>query len=138
MVIGDVHLSVVTSATLAVCYTCHTELPVLCTGGRRGRRQVSMSLTSGATHILQWSRQQVAKPRGRANPPKTAPQFGLKAAIRLHEAGIGSNRKSAGCGEYVLAPCTHCPSSQQSQQRPKRETVTLVERPFYGEVGDED
>lgn len=33
----------------------------------------------------------------------------------------------------------HCPSSQQSQQRPKRVTVTsLLERPYYGEVGDED
>ena len=34
-------------------------------------------------------------------------QFGLRAATRPHEVGIGSNRRSAGCGEYVLAPCTH-------------------------------
>ena len=27
--------------------------------------------------------------------PETAPQFGLQAAIRLHEAGIASNRGSA-------------------------------------------
>jgi hypothetical protein len=38
----------------------------------------------------------------------------LQAEIRLHELGIGSNRKSADCGEYVLASCTHCPSNQQS------------------------
>ena len=70
---------------------------------------------------------------------QSGPQFGLQAEIRLHEVGIGSNRRSADCGEYVLAPCTHCPSSQQSQQRPKRVTVTnLLGRPFYGEVGDED
>ncbi len=39
---------------------------------------------------------------------QTAPQFRLRAATRPHEAGIASNRKSSGCGEYVLAPCTHC------------------------------
>jgi len=27
--------------------------------------------------------------------PKSRPQFGLKAAIRLHEVGIASNRRSA-------------------------------------------
>lgn len=123
MVFGDVLLSEVTSATLVLCYTCHRKLPRSYRGGRRGRRQVSMSLTSGATHILQWDRQQVAKPQGRANP-QTVSQSGLRAAIRPHEVGIGSNRKSAGCGEYVLAPCTHCPSSQQSRQRPKRVTGT--------------
>ena len=50
---------------------------------------------------------------------QTFPQFRLQAATRLHEAGIGSNRGSADRGEYVLAPCTHCPSSQRSWQRPK-------------------
>ena len=32
---------------------------------------------------------------------KTASQFGLQAATRLHEAGIASNRESACRGEYV-------------------------------------
>ena len=41
-------------------------------------------------------------------------QLGLESAIRLHEHGIGSNRGSAGRGEYVLGSCTHRPSSQQS------------------------
>ena len=50
---------------------------------------------------------------------QTLSQLGLQAAIRLHEPGIGSNRGSAGRGEYVLAPCTHRPSSQQSWQHPK-------------------
>ena len=44
-----------------------------------------------------------------------SPQFGLRAATRPHEVGIGSNRKPAGCGEYVLESCTHCPSDQQSR-----------------------
>ena len=43
-----------------------------------------------------------------------SPQLGLKSATRLHELGIGSNRGSAGRGEYVLGSCTHRPSSQQS------------------------
>ena len=40
-----------------------------------------------------------------------SPQFRLRAAIRPHEVGIASNRESAGRGEYVLASCTHRPSS---------------------------
>ena len=35
------------------------------------------------------------------------PQFGLKAAICLHEVEIASNRGSAGRGEYVLGSCTN-------------------------------
>ena len=46
-------------------------------------------------------------------------QLGLESATRLHERGIGSNRGSAGRGEYVLGSCTHRPSSQQSRGRPK-------------------
>ncbi len=41
-------------------------------------------------------------------------QFGLKSAIRLHEAGIASNRGSERRGEYVPGPCTHRPSHHES------------------------
>ena len=34
------------------------------------------------------------------------PQFGLWAATRPHEDGLGSNRGSANRGEYVLSSCT--------------------------------
>jgi len=44
-----------------------------------------------------------------------SPQFRLRAATRPHEVGIGSNRGSAGRGEYVLESYTHCPSNQQSR-----------------------
>ena len=44
--------------------------------------------------------------------PKTASQWGLGAATRPHELGIGSNRGSACRGEYVLGSCTHRPSSE--------------------------
>ena len=46
-----------------------------------------------------------------------SPQFRLESEIRLHEVGIGSNRGSAGRGEYVLGSCTHRPSRQQSWER---------------------
>ena len=45
-----------------------------------------------------------------------SPQFRLESATRLHEVGIGSNRGSAGRGEYVLGSCTHRPSRQQSRE----------------------
>ena len=46
---------------------------------------------------------------------KTASQFGLQAATRLHEAGIASNRESACRGEYVPGSCTHRPSHHGSR-----------------------
>ena len=50
---------------------------------------------------------------------QNAPQFGLQAATRLHEAGIASNRGSAYRGECVPEPCTHRPSSHEREGRPK-------------------
>ena len=50
---------------------------------------------------------------------KIAPQFGLQAETRLHEAGIASNRGSAYRGECVPEPCTHRPSSHEREGRPK-------------------
>ena len=61
---------------------------------------------------------------------KTWPQFRLKSAIRLHEAGIASNGRSARCREYVPGSCTHRPSSDESREYPKsyvgRPKVKLV------------
>ena len=50
---------------------------------------------------------------------KIQAQFGLKSAIRLHEAGIASNGKSARSREYVPGSCTHRPSSDESRGYPK-------------------
>jgi len=47
----------------------HAGLPVQA-GGRWGRRQISMTLTPRATHMIQWPVQRVAKPQGGANPRK--------------------------------------------------------------------
>ena len=59
------------------------------------------------------------QPREGKQIPEISSQLGLESATRLHERGIGSNRGSAGRGEYVLGSCTHRPSSQQSRGRPK-------------------
>ena len=72
-----------------------------------------MALLTGATHVLQWHLQRVAKPRGGANLKKL-PQFGLHSATRVHEVGIASNRRSARYGEYVPGSCTHRPSHHGS------------------------
>ena len=50
---------------------------------------------------------------------KKQAQYGLQAAIRLHEAGIASNGASSRRREYVPGPCTHRPSSAESGGRPK-------------------
>ena len=56
---------------------------------------------------------------------KTYPQFRSESAIRLREAGIASNGRSARCREYVPGPCTHRPSSDESREYPK----SYVDRP---------
>ncbi len=56
---------------------------------------------------------------------KSQPQFGLESAIRLHEAGIASNGRSARFREYVPGSCTHRPSSDESWGYPK----SYVDRP---------
>ena len=48
-----------------------------------------------------------------------SPQFRSGAAIRPREAGIASNRESAGRGEYVPGPCTHRPSHHESPLQQK-------------------
>jgi hypothetical protein len=59
---------------------------------------------------------------------KTCPQFGLEAAIRLHEGGIASNRGSARHGEYVPGPCTHRPSHHGSWLNQKSLSLTAREQ----------
>ena len=61
---------------------------------------------------------------------KSQSQFRLKSAIRLHEAGIASNGRSARFHEYVPGPCTHRPSSDGSQGYPK----SYVGRPKVKQV----
>ena len=53
--------------------------------------------------------------REREPIPQSRAQFGLQAATRLHEVGIASKRRSAGCAEYVPGPCTHRPSHHESR-----------------------
>jgi hypothetical protein len=67
-----------------------------------GYTRVTMVGTMGR-QIARWSQSH-----------QNRPQFGLKAAIRLHEVGIASNRESARRGEYVPGSCTHCPSHHES------------------------
>ena len=67
---------------------------------------------------------------------KSRSQFGLQAAIRLHEVGIASNRESACRGECVPGPCTHRPSHHESRQHPKPVTQLAIERAVEGGVGD--
>ena len=68
-----VPLSRETSATPVVCYTCHTRLPGL-TGRKVGMTSSQRGpLMSWATHMIQWVKQWVAKPRGGANPIKYTP-----------------------------------------------------------------
>ena len=70
-----------------------------------------MALMSGATHMLQWSRQWVAKPQGGANPIKRllSRDWGLQLAPMNAELVVIGNQLST--GEYVLRSCTHRPSS---------------------------
>ena len=63
---------------------------------------------------------------------KILSQFELKSEIRLHEAGIASNGRSARCREYVPGPCTHRPSSDESWEYPKSYVGRPKVRPMIG------
>ena len=96
-----------------------TGLPSIIRG-----RKVGMTSSQHGAYTLGYTHPTMAKNNGmQASDGKQIPeissQLGLKSSIRLHERGIGSNRGSAGRGEYVLGSCTHRPSSQQSQGWPK-------------------
>ena len=94
-----------------------------------------MPLMSRATHVLQWQVQREARPRGGAKLQKQS-QFGLKAEIRLHEAGIASNGRSAYCREYVPGPCTHRPSHHESWEYPKPVSQLFIEAAVEGRIND--
>ena len=55
----------------------------------------------------------------RSQSHQNCPQFGLKAATRLHEAGIASKGKSACSLEYVPGSCTHRLSNHESWEHLK-------------------
>lgn len=57
-----------------------------------GRSQVIMAYIDWATHVLQRGTQGAARVNALANL-QTPPQFGLRAAMRAHEAEIVSNRE---------------------------------------------
>ena len=68
-----------------------------------GNTRATMAATMGRQAVM------------RSKSYQRLPQFGLRAEIRPHEAGIASNRGSAHHGEYVLGFCTHRPSRQESR-----------------------
>ena len=82
-----------------------------------------MTSNHHALYVLGYTRTTMAATEGSkvVIPSKTQKrsQFGLKADIRLHEAGIASNGRSAYCREYVPGPCTHRPSHHESWKYPK-------------------
>src|SRR3970040_1852563 len=84
-----------------------------------GDRKARMTSSQHGSYALGYTHTTMAKNNGLQAGngkviPEISPQFRLKAAIRLHEVGIASNRGSACRGEYVLGSCTHRPSRQES------------------------
>ena len=113
-----VPLSRRTSATRIQCYKCHWRLPWLMSG-RKERTTSSQHGAYDLGHTHPTMANNNGKQAGNCKQiPEISPQFRLRAATRPHEVGIDSNRRSEGCGEYVLGSCTHRPSSQQSWRRP--------------------
>ena len=93
--------------------------------GRRGRRQVIMALTSGATHVLQWPVQRVTIPQGGVNLSKAghSSDWGLQLDPMKLESLVIAHQPWR--GEYVPGPCTHRPSSHGNRGDLKRGVVSL-------------
>ena len=73
-----------------------------------------MVLISWATHMLQWTKQRVLPPGNRELIHKLvlSGDWGLQLDLMNAELIVIANQSCR--GEYVLASCTHRPSSQQS------------------------
>ena len=128
-VVWIVPLSGVTNETLIVCYMCHARLPphwvwfsLLVTnegGGRRGWRQVSMTLD-----ISGYTRDTMGETTGRDAVMLSqsfklflSSDWGLQLALMKSESLVIAGQLYR--GEYVLKSCTHRPSSQGSRGCPK-------------------
>jgi len=77
-------------------------------GGRKEGRTSSQHgpYTLGYTHPTM-AKNKGLQARKSKLIPEISSQFGLESETRLHEVGIGSNRGSAGRGEYVIGSCTN-------------------------------
>jgi len=92
-----------------------------------------MPLMTWATHVLQWTEQREAKPRGWSETQKTVLSSDCSLQLDCTKLGIASNRESACRGEYVLGPCTHRPSHHESRVTP--EAGGLTARKELSKVG---
>ena len=100
-----------------------------------------MTSSHHAPYVLGYTRTTMGANRGLQSRegeriPQRHSQFGSQAATRLREVGIASNRRSAGCGEYVPGPCTHRPSRHLSCLHPKSMAQPAREVAAYGMAGD--
>ena len=100
-----------------------------------------MTSSHHAPYVLGYTRTTMVGNRGKQSreaeqTPETRSQFGLKAEIRLHEAGIASNGRSAYCREYVPGPCTHRPSHHESWGYPKPVSQHIYEAAVEGRIND--
>ena len=96
LVSWDVWLSPSTSATLVSSCIFLLRLPRQ-RGGRRGWRQVSISLTSWARNVIQWLVQCAAKPRVEDNRIKASPSSDcrLKLACMKSESLVIADQHAA-------------------------------------------
>ena len=77
------------------------------TGGKEGKTSSQHGpYTLGYTHPTMAKNNELQAGNSKLIS-EISPQFRLQSEIRLHEGGIGSNRGSAGRGEYVLGSCTN-------------------------------
>ncbi len=67
--------------------------------------------------------------------PKSSLQFGLQAEIRLHEAGIASNGRSAYCREYVPG-LVHTARHTMRVEIPEACELTFKEAAVEGRIND--
>src|SRR5690606_8765953 len=115
LVVGNVGLSPVTSATLVL--SCHHLVGVSKeTAGDKPEEggddvKSSWPLRVGL-HTCYNGRYRGSRSREVELISQSRSSSGLESATRLHEVGIASNRESECYGESVRGPCTHRPSHQ--------------------------
>ena len=81
-----------------------------------------MALTSGATLVLQWGVQWVAKAQAGANPTKASHSSDCRLKLAGMKLESLVNAYQLWRVEYVLGSCTHRPSRHESRGYPKTHT----------------
>lgn len=109
-------LSGTTNATPILCYKCHKKLPLSSQGRKEGQTSSQHGpYALGYTHVTMDSNNEFSQTVMLSKSLKSVLSGDCSLKPDYMNAELVVIAGQLYCGEYVLASCTHRPSSQQSR-----------------------